>query len=74
MDVLAGGDRLQADLDVGAGHGQVDDDLDLRIGEQLGDALHRHAELGAARLRRRAVDVGDGADLEDAGRRAPRLR
>ena len=26
MDVLAGGDRLEADLDMGAGHGEVDDD------------------------------------------------
>ena len=34
MHVLAGGDRLQADLDMGERHRQVDDDLDVGVGEQ----------------------------------------
>ena len=48
MDVLAGGDRPQPDLDVGVRYRQVDDDLDRRIGEQCLDAHRRHAELGGA--------------------------
>ena len=33
IDVLAGGDRSQADLGMGGRHGQVEDDLDRRVGQ-----------------------------------------
>ena len=45
IDVLAGGERLQADLDMRLRHGEVDDDLDRRIGEQRVDARRRQPEL-----------------------------
>ena len=38
IDMLAGGDRRQADRHVRIGHGQVEHDLDGWIGEQV---LHR---------------------------------
>jgi len=68
--VLARGERLQGDLDVHLGEGEVDDDLDVVIGEQLGDGTRvRHAErcrLVACTL---FVDVGDEPHREVRERR-----
>ena len=47
MHVLAGCERLKADLDMGRRHGEVDDDLDRRVGQQFVDAPCRDAELAA---------------------------
>ena len=52
VDVLAGGDRAFADLDMGAGDREVEDDPDLGIGEQRVDRHGRDAELGGLRARR----------------------
>ena len=52
MDVLAGGDGLQADLDMRLRHGQVEDDLDRGIGEQRVDGLRRDAEFRCRAPRR----------------------
>ena len=71
MDVLAGGDRLQADLDMRLRHGEVEHDLDRRIGEQRVDRTRRHAELRRARLRRRRIGVGERVDVEDRETFAP---
>ena len=71
IDVLAGVDGAQPDLDVRRRDRQVHDDLDRRVGEQLVD---RHAL--SAELRRRGAraasgsQVGDAADLEDRERSA----
>ena len=65
MDMLAGGDRLQPDLDMRLRDGQVDDDLDGRVGEKIGDAFGGEAELGGARLGDRLIHVGEGAHLQD---------
>ena len=71
MDVLAGRDRLQADRGMGLRHRQVQDDLDRRIGEEVGDRDGRYPELGPARRGRRRVQVGDGAQVEDRESAAP---
>ena len=65
MDVLARGHRLEPDLDMRLGDGEIDDDLDRRVGQEIVDALRRNAEFGAARLGSRRVHVGDGAYVED---------
>ena len=57
MDVLAGRDRLQADLDMRLRHREVEDDLDRRVGENRVDRARGKAEFGRARLRRRGIDV-----------------
>ena len=70
VDMLAGGDRPEAHLDMGERHGEVDHDLDSRVGEEALDRRRRDAELRAARLGRRGVEVGDRLDVED--REGPR--
>ena len=64
VDVLAGGDRLQADLDMGARDGEVDDDVDARVGEQIVDRFGLDAELGGLLGRDLGLHVGDAADVE----------
>ena len=66
MDVLAGCERLQADLDVRRRDRQVDDDLDRRDRRAAPrPTSRRSAELGRARLGRLGPDVGDALDVED---------
>ncbi len=64
-DVLAGRESLERHLDVHFGNGEVDDDLDGVVGEQLGDGTRaRNAEgsrLAACPL---LIDVGDEAHVE----------
>ena len=63
--MLARGDRLKADRDMGERHGEVDDDLDLRIGEERLYRFRRNAELGAARLGGGRIEIGDRPHVED---------
>ena len=65
VDVLAGGDRLEADLDMRLRDREVEDDLDRGIGEQRIDRTRGKAELGRARLGRRGIGVGERDDVED---------
>ena len=65
MDVLAGGERLQPDLDMRLRDGEVDDDLDRRIGEQRVDRARGQAEFRGPRLGRLGIDVGERDDVED---------
>ena len=65
VDVLAGGDRLEADLDMGVRNREVEDDLDRRIGEQRVDRTRRNPELRRARFRRLRVGVGERDEIED---------
>ena len=71
MDVLAGGDRPEADLDMRFRHREVEDDLDRGIGEQRLDRARRNAEFRRARLGRRGVGVGKRDDVEDRKLPAP---
>ena len=59
VDVLAGGDRLEADFDMRVRNREVQDDLDRRIGEQRVDRTRRNAKFRRARLRRRGIGVGE---------------
>ena len=65
VDVLAGCESLQAHLHVGGRDGEIDDDLDRRVREQLVDRHRPQPELGRARLGRLAPDVGDALDVKD---------
>ena len=65
VHMLAGRDRLEADLDMGLRDGEVDDDLDAWVGEEIGDASSRQAELGGTGFGDRLVHVGEGTHLED---------
>ncbi len=65
VDMLAGGDRHQADLDMRLRYREVEDDFDRRIGEERVDRTRRRAELGRARLRRRRIGVGERDNVED---------
>ena len=55
--------------EVRVGDRQVDDDVDVGVGEQRVDGLRLDAELLGARLGRGGVEVGAGADLEAAEQR-----
>ena len=64
--MLAVCDGVQRDRDVGLWDGEVEDDLDVRVGEQLIYGQHlRDAELLGLRLRLRAVEIGAGDDFEN---------
>ena len=65
MDVLARGDRLEAHLDMRLRHGEVENDLDRRIGENRLDRARRNPEFGRARLGRLGIGVGERDDVED---------
>ncbi len=65
VDVLAGGDSLEADFNMRVGNGEVQDDLDGRIGKQRLDGARRNAEFRRARFRRRRIGVGERDDVED---------
>jgi hypothetical protein len=56
--VLAGGERAQADFDMRLRHGEIDDDLDLRVGEQRLDARRTQPKLGGACLRHGGHRIG----------------
>src|SRR5262249_11335450 len=65
IDVLPGLDRAKPDWHVRLRHGKVDDDLDLRIGEELLDGGRPQAKLfglGFGYFRHR---IGERADVED---------
>jgi len=63
--VLAGLQDLFADLAMEAVGREADDDLDLRIGEELFGSEHAlDAILLGAEVRGFRVDIGDGADLD----------
>src|SRR5690606_2973621 len=68
--VLAGGERLLRDLDVHRRHGEVDDHLDLVVGQQLGDRARPGHPVGL-RLGRGplGVEVGDEPHLDVRERR-----
>ena len=68
MDVLAGGDGLEAHLDMRFGHREVEDDLDRGIGQNGLDRLRRNAEFSGTRLRGGEVHVGERDDVEDRKR------
>ena len=72
MDMLAGGDRPQADLDMGKRNGEVDDDLDAGIGEQFASTLFAGMPNSPPRACRRVgIDVGERLDVEDREDAAP---
>jgi hypothetical protein len=55
--VLARIERLQPDGDMRLGDRQIDDDLDLRIGEQFIDGTGLEIEFGSFRLGQIAVEI-----------------
>ena len=65
VDVLAGGDRPEADFCMGARDGEVDDDVDSGVAEQIVDRFGLDAELGGLLGRDLGPHVGDAADVED---------
>ena len=68
MDMLAGGDGLEADLDMRLGHREVQDDLDRGVGQNGLDRLRGNAEFSGARLGGGEVQVGERDDVEDRKR------
>src|ERR1700729_3862886 len=69
MDMLAGGDGLEADLDMRLGHGEVENYLDGRVGQNSLDWLRGDAELRGPRFRGSEVHVGERDNVEDWKRR-----
>ena len=68
--MFAGRQRLQADLDMRGRDGEVENDLDLRVGEQRVDRDRPQVEFRRPRLRGFATRVGERDDLQDReGRR-----
>ena len=65
VDMLAGGQRLQADLDMCDRHGEIEDDLDGGVGQQSLDRTGAQAKFLRARLRRGRNRVRQGDDVED---------
>ena len=65
-DMLAGGERLHRDVEMRGGNRQVQDQIDVGVGDERIDVHRAQAELrGAARSRLR-VDIGAGGDLDAA--------
>lgn len=64
IDVFAGFEDCLGDRIVRVRNGQVDDDVDIGIGEQRLDALSFNAVFGRPRLGCRRVDVGAGDNLD----------
>ena len=64
IDMLAGGDGVEGHRHVGLWDGEVEDDLDPRIGEERFDRNRRHAEFLAPRSGGRRVAVGQGEHLD----------
>ena len=62
IDVLAGGDDLPAHRAVRQRHGQIDDDLDVRIGEQRLDRNRRDAVFARPCLGGLGTQIGAGLD------------
>src|SRR5262249_30099283 len=65
VDVLAVFDRSQPDRHVRLGHSEIDDDLDVRVGEEIADGSRRNVEFLAARLGGGRVDIGESANVEN---------
>src|SRR5687768_3424554 len=65
VDMLSCFDHLLADCRMGSGHSQIYDDLDLRIGEKVGNALCLKTEFPRPRLGNRHIDVSYPANLQD---------
>ena len=65
MNMLARGDRLQADLDMRFGNGEIDDDLDRGIGEKRVDRSRLQPKFTGARLGRPRIGVRQRDDVED---------
>ena len=62
--MLAGLERLAGDAEVRLGDRQVDDDVDVGVGQERLDGLRLDAELLGPRLGRGHVEVGAGAHLQ----------
>ena len=65
MNMFAGGDRSQPDFDMRFGNGEVDDDLDSRIGEQRLDRACGQSEFAGPRFGGRGNGVRQRDDIED---------
>ena len=65
MNMLAGGEGPQADLDMRGRHGEVEDDLDGGVGQQGLDRTGAQAELFRSRLGCGRNRVRQGDDVED---------
>ena len=69
--MLSRRERLQADLDMRERHGEVEDDLDVGVGEQRVDGARAQAEFRGARLGRLGLSVGERDDIRGSGNLAP---
>ena len=68
MDVLAGGDGLEAHFNMRFGHREVQDDLNRGIGQNRLDRLRWNAEFSGTRLGGGEVHVGKRDNIEDRKR------
>ena len=66
VSVLAGFEHLLADARVDLGHGEVDDDLDGRVGQKFRDAACGNIEFFGFGRRRVGADVGAGFQVQQA--------
>ncbi len=64
IDMLAGFEDPLGNREMRIGDGQVDDDVDLRIGQKFVDRLGAHAIFLRAQRRGLRVDIRAGADLD----------
>ena len=67
IDMLARRDRLQADFDMGDWNGEVENDLDLRIGERRRDRCARSVRIPRRALRRPRVRASESATMSRIG-------
>lgn len=65
IGVLAGLERLHGDCHVRLRHGQVDDEFDRRVREEIGDVAGLDLELRSALFGETAVQISDPADVQD---------
>ena len=65
VNVLAGGDRFQPDVDMGVRHSEIEDDLHGRIGKQRVHRPRRNAKFRRAGLGGRRIGVSERDQVED---------
>ena len=65
MNMLSGGEGLEADLHMGSRHGEIEHDLDGGVGEQFLDRIGAQAEFLRPRFGCGWSGVRQGDDVED---------
>ncbi len=73
IDVLAGGQAFEANIDMGPRDGEIDHEVDGRIGQQFIDTHRLEAKFGGAGTGGVGAHVGETLHIESAEAREPVL-